>query len=84
MTQLALLNEPPLPPQEMTDSLASIVVPPLNGEYLYSFNSSKYPELTVGCMLEVQLGRRAAPGFVISTNSEREHIASSGMGKGGI
>ena len=84
MTQLFLLNDPPLPPQEMTDSLASIVVPPLDGEYLYSFNSAKHPELTVGCMLEVQLGRRAAPGFVISTNSEREHIASSEMAKRGI
>lgn len=84
MTQLSLLNEPPLPPQEITDSLASIVVPPLDGEYLYSFNSSKHPELSVGCMIEVQLGRRATPGFVISTNSEREHIASGEMEKRGI
>jgi primosomal protein N' (replication factor Y) len=84
MTQLSLLNEPSSPPQEMTDSLATIVVPPLEGEYLYSFNSSKHPELSAGCMIEVQLGRRATPGFVISTNSDRERTSSTEMAKRGI
>jgi primosomal protein N' len=84
MTQLSLINEPLLPPLEMTDSLATIVVPPLEGEYLYSFNSSKCPDLSVGCIIEVQLGRRVAPGFVISTNSERERTASAEMQKRGI
>jgi primosomal protein N' (replication factor Y) len=48
----------------------------LEGEYLYALNASIAPEVSVGCILEVQLGRRTVPGFVVSANSERERRAA--------
>lgn len=87
MTQLPLLTEitePSKAPQQTPDSLVSVAVPPLEDEYLYAFDRAQHPELCVGCMVEVQLGRRSVPGFVISTNSERERRASSEMEKRGI
>lgn len=76
MAQLSLITTPDPPPQEVPDYLVTVVVPPLEGEYLYAFNASIAPEISVGCILEVQLGRRAVPGFVVSANSERERSAA--------
>lgn len=76
MSQLSLITTPDPPPQEVPDYLVTVVVPPLEGEYLYALNASIAPEVSVGCILEVQLGRRAVPGFVVSANSERERRAA--------
>lgn len=84
MTQLPLLTEPQTFAAETTDSLATIVIPPLDGEYLYSFSSTGHPDLRAGSMVEVQLGRRTVPGFIISTNSERERGASLEMERRGV
>ncbi len=84
MTQLTLITDSSPLPAETTDSLATVVIPPLEGEYLYSFSSTVHPELSVGCVIEVQLGRRTVPGFVLSTNSPRERSASVEMTQRGI
>ncbi len=76
MSQLSLITTPDPPRQEVPDYLVTVVVPPLEGEYLYALNASIAPEVSVGCILEVQLGRRAVPGFVVSANSERERRAA--------
>jgi primosomal protein N' (replication factor Y) len=84
MTQLTLITDSSPLPAETTDSLATVVIPPLEGEYLYSFSSATHPALCAGCVVEVQLGRRTVPGFVLSTNSSREHTASVEMTHRGI
>jgi primosomal protein N' (replication factor Y) (superfamily II helicase) len=76
MSQLSLITTPDPPRQEIPDYLVTVVVPPLDGEYLYALNPAIAPEVSVGCILEVQLGRRAVPGFVVSANSERERRAA--------
>lgn len=91
MTQLPLLSDSlPLSTEtadslvETADSLVTIAVPPLEDGYLYSFCASSLPMLRVGCIVEVQLGRRTVPGFVVSMNSPRERLASAEMAEKGI
>ena len=84
MTQIPLLAEPLPPLEETSDSLATIAIPPLEGEYLYSFSAAHHSALRPGCLVEVQLGRRTVPGFVLSVNSPREHSASDEMNQRGI
>ena len=84
MSQLSLIDAPTPPPQEIPHSLVTVVVPPLEGEYLYAFDPIACPEMSVGCMIEVQLGRRPAPGFVISANSDRERAAAKEIAERGV
>ena len=84
MTQLSLLTDPPPTLAETPESLATIVIPPLEGEYVYSFSATHHPRLSAGCMVDVQLGRRTVPGFVISTNSPRERSAFKEMEQRGV
>jgi len=70
MTQLLF---PLIPePLEQPPSLCTVVIPPLDGEYLYKFDSTQDFDLCVGDAVQVSLGRREVTAFVISVNSERE------------
>ncbi len=76
MSQLFLLDTPAesaRPPS--LERLVSVAVPPLDGEFLYSFDPAAHPALSVGCLVTVQLGRRSVPAFVVSVASEREASA---------
>lgn len=64
--------------------LVSIAVPPLDGEFLYSFDPAVYPQLRVGSLVTVQFGRRSVPGFVVSISSEREATALREMEERGV
>ena len=55
--------------------LLSVVIPPLDGEYIYRFDPAEHGEVHAGCIVEVFLGSRRTHGFVISVNSEREEKA---------
>jgi primosomal protein N' len=55
--------------------LASVVIPPLEGEYLYSFDPSEHPSLAVGSIVMVPLGRRSVSGFVVSADSAQEQVS---------
>lgn len=70
MTQLLfpLTSEPIAQPR----SLCTVVIPPLDGEYLYEFDPIEHSDLSVGDAIQVSLGRREASAFVISVNSQRE------------
>ena len=70
--------------QPLPDGLLTVVVPPLQGEYLYAFNPSDFQNLRVGDLLEVPFRRRATQAFVLSINSERERLASEEMKKQGV
>jgi len=84
MTQLSLLDDSNQTTSAIGNSLATVVIPPLEGEYLYRYDPTRHPNLQSGCMIEVQLGRRAVSAFVISTNSEREDRAQAEMIQRGI
>jgi primosomal protein N' (replication factor Y) len=76
MSQLSLIDPPAdtsgAPPLER---LVSVVVPPLEGEFLYSFDPAAHPSLCAGSLVTVQFGRRSVPAFVVSVASEREAAA---------
>lgn len=75
MSQLSFANMQPNNSEENSLHLASIAIPPLEGEFLYSFEPSRHPSLNVGSIVMVPLARRSTCGFVISVDSEREHRA---------
>jgi primosomal protein N' (replication factor Y) len=61
--------------RDSSKKLASVVIPPLEGEYLYSFEASEDPSLAVGSIVTVPLGRRSVYGFVLSVDSVREQTS---------
>lgn len=71
-------------PQRVPNGLLTVVVPPLQGEYLYGFETSKAPKLQVGDLIEVPFRRRTTQAFVISINSDHERVASEEMRKQGV
>lgn len=79
MSQFSLSLSPPPTTESEPTGLVTVVIPPLNGEYLYAYNREEIPALKVGDSLEVSLGRRATNAFVISVNSDKETEAFSEM-----
>ncbi len=80
MSQLSLLETQPVAPSAPPlDRLLSVVVPPLEGEFLYSFDPAVHGELLAGRIVSVQFGRRSVPAFVVSAGSEREAAAVRDM-----
>ena len=59
-------------------------VPPLEGEFIYSYSKSDYPELCVGDVLEVPLGRRQALAFITSIDSAKEHATQADVKARGV
>ncbi len=84
MNQLSLLNDTDNEPKTSTKDLLTVVIPPLEGEYLYAFDPITCPEIKAGCLIEVPLGKRMASGFILSTNSERERASAEQMKGRGI
>jgi primosomal protein N' (replication factor Y) len=66
------MSQPPLLPDSPPPGLATVVVPPLDGEFLYSFDPAQHASLHIGSIVSVPLGRRTSSAFVVSLNSERE------------
>lgn len=72
MSQLSFAHMQPSADVVASKKLASVVIPPLDGEYLYSFDASEDRPLAVGSIVTVPLGRRSVYGFVVSLDSARE------------
>lgn len=84
MTQIPLIQNESVEPSTTAKALLTAVIPPLGGEYLYSYNPTEHSLPLEGSIIEVSLGRRTVPAFVISTNSEKEISASTEMRERGI
>jgi primosomal protein N' (replication factor Y) len=84
MTQIPLLQNESVETSTSTRALLSAVIPPLEGEYLYSYDPTEHPTPLEGSILEVSLGRRTVNAFVLSTNSEKEIVAAKEMRERGI
>jgi primosomal protein N' (replication factor Y) len=59
-------------------SLLSVAIPPVDGEYLYSYPALLAPP-RIGDRLEVPFGRRSTTAYVLSVNSPREEAAQLAM-----
>jgi primosomal protein N' (replication factor Y) len=75
MSQLSFANMQTSLRGGSSRKLASVVIPPLEGEYLYSFDPSEHPSLAVGSIVMVPLGRRSVSGFVVSADSAQEQVS---------
>jgi primosomal protein N' (replication factor Y) len=75
MSQLTFAQMQPSSDREASQKLATVVVPPLEGEYLYSYAALQPPSLAVGSIVTVPLGRRSVSGFVVSVDSAREQTS---------
>lgn len=84
MTQIPLIQNEAEARATAPQSLLTAVIPPLEGEYLYSYDPAERSAPLTGSIIEVSLGRRTVPAFVVSTNSERERLASQEMTARGI
>ena len=84
MSQLSLELPTPNPPADSDLILFSVVIPPLEGEFLYSCDPSQLPTLAVGDVVEVPLGRRKTRAFVTSLNSPKESASKSEMAARGV
>jgi len=67
---------------ENQDSLVSIAIPPLAGEFLYR-DSPQHP-VAVGDLVSVPFGNRYTRGFAVSVDSARENEIFSNMIERGI
>lgn len=72
------------PHESPATGLVTVVVPPLTGEYLYSFDPVAFPALQTGDLVEVSFRNRTTQAFVMSTDSERERLACEAMKKNGV
>ena len=72
MSQFSLSLSPSPETEADPSGLLTVVIPPLDGEYLYAYNRAELPALTVGDSLEVSLGRRITNAFIVSLNSSKE------------
>jgi primosomal protein N' (replication factor Y) len=76
-------------PDETTDSsqkraLFTAVVPPLDGEFIYEYNPDTHPDLGVGYVVQVPLGRRETHAYITSINSDKEHQTEKEMSERGV
>jgi primosomal protein N' (replication factor Y) len=79
MAQLSLIANDQLRTESPPVHLLSVVVPPLDGEFLYSYDPGEQNNLSVGSIVTVPLGKRLVPAFVISIDSESEAKSLSDM-----
>lgn len=79
MTQLILLQEPESTTLPESRDLLTVAIPPLDGQYLYTFNQTECPDIAIGSIIEVPLGRRMVPAFILSVNSNREQASAIEM-----
>jgi primosomal protein N' (replication factor Y) len=84
MSQLSLQLPTEDTPTESNLVFFSVVIPPLEGDFLYSCDRLQHPELAVGDVVEVPLGRRKARAFVTSLNSLKESTSRSEMAARGV
>jgi len=59
--------------------LCTAVVPPLEGEFLYQYDTREHADLRIGDVVQVPLGRRMTNAFVVSVNSPKETETFSDM-----
>ena len=64
--------------------LFTAVVPPLEGEFLYQYDIRERPNVRIGDVVQVSLGRRVTNAFVISANSPRETESFAEMSRRSI
>jgi primosomal protein N' (replication factor Y) len=64
--------------------LFTAVVPPLEGEFLYRYELQEHPNLRIGDVVQVSLGRRITNAFVVSVNSPREASSFTEMSQRSI
>lgn len=81
MTQLNLITPDESLIEVPGTDLVTVVIPPLDGEYLYSFDRATCPDFAAGSLIEVPLGRRTVPAFILSSNSERERVSAAEMAR---
>lgn len=62
------IKEGPIP----TGALFTAVVPPLDGEFIYEYAPDLHPELKVGYVVQVPLGKRETHAYITSINSAKE------------
>jgi primosomal protein N' (replication factor Y) len=79
MSQLSLAITPEQERSRGPRGLLTAVIPPLEGEFLYQFDTAQHPDLGVGDVIQVSLGRRITSAFIISVNSEKELNAERSM-----
>jgi primosomal protein N' (replication factor Y) len=84
MSQLSLELSAQLPSTPELRSFFSVVIPPLEGEFLYAYDPTQHPTLAVGDVLEVPLGRRKTRAFITSLNSAKESSSKAEMEARGI
>jgi primosomal protein N' (replication factor Y) len=64
--------------------LFTAVVPPLEAEFLYQYELGEHPNLRVGDVVQVSLGRRTTNAFVVSVNSSKETESLAEMSRRSI
>lgn len=64
--------------------LFTAVVPPLEGEFLYQYDTHEHTDLRIGDAVQVSLGRRVTNAFVVSVNSPKETETLSDMARRSI
>jgi primosomal protein N' (replication factor Y) len=69
------IKEGPTP----TGSLFTAVVPPLDGEFIYEYAPDLHPELKVGYVVQVPLGKRETHAYITSINSAKEDQTKNEM-----
>lgn len=79
---LALPSTQPSAPEDLI--FFSAVIPPLEGEFLYSVSAAEHASIRVGDVLEVPLGRRTTHAFVISLNSPKEQASREQVATRGV
>jgi primosomal protein N' (replication factor Y) len=60
-------------------ALFTAVVPPLDGEFIYEYNRHLHPELQVGYVVQVPLGKRETHAYITSINSAKEDQTKNEM-----
>ncbi len=85
MSQLSLISSDTSSPSLPEGSrLISVVVSPLDGEFLYACPPSQDDPIAVGSLVTVPLGKRSATGFVVSVDSENEASSLAQMRERGV
>lgn len=58
-------------------AMFTAVVPPLDGEFIYEYDRDLHPELRVGYVVQVPLGKRETHAYITSINSAKEDLTKS-------
>jgi primosomal protein N' (replication factor Y) len=84
MSQLPLLEIEKAECGTSDRHLVSVVIPPLENPFLYSFDPAAHPSLSVGSLVTVQFGKRTVAAFVLSVDSPAEFTAREEMAQRGV